>query len=234
MRGLAEVLAQRGEERRKSERRSSKRGVRCRFPVAVGLLCMLCVTGCRGGGDVQLISLDFRSIDPPAPRVFELSFDRCVWWSDANGRLWLAMSRDMQSILGPLGRVQFEMSIRLEKPPSGKARNYSLAADEVRARIRTALSETRLTSISGILAVYRESGDALRGSFRFQANRHTLQILGGWSRGARFLFLGRFHAAPDAGEAAAIVESTEGPGFERGEPTSAPAVQTARAPAAHE
>ncbi|GMU84366.1 MAG: hypothetical protein AMXMBFR47_42360 [Planctomycetota bacterium] len=183
---------------------------------------------------MQLISLDFRSIDPPAPRVFELSFDRCVWWSDANGRLWLAMSRDMQSILGPLGRVQFEMSIRLEKPPSGKARNYSLAADEVRARIRTALSETRLTSISGILAVYRESGDALRGSFRFQANRHTLQILGGWSRGARFLFLGRFHAAPDAGEAAAIVESTEGPGFERGEPTSAPAVQTAQAPAADE
>lgn len=206
------------------------------MPRCSGLACLatLFLAGCRGGGNVQLISLDFRSIDPPAPRVFELSFDRCVWWSDERGRLWLAMSRDLQSIFGPLGRVQFEMSIRLEKPPSGRARNYSLAAEEVRARIRTALSETRLTSISGILAVYREGGEGMRGSFRFQANRHTLQILGGWSRGARFLFLGRFHAVPDAGEAGAIVESTEGPGFERGEPTSGPALQTTRAPTADE
>lgn len=204
--------------RRKSEGRNAKSEIRRRAFLGVGILAsLLALSGCRGGGDVQIVSLDFRSIDPPTPRVFELSFDKCAWKTDADGRLWLAMSRDMRSILGPLGRVQFELSMRLEKLPSGKARNYSLAADEVRVRIRTALSETRLMSTAGILALYREGGDVVRGSFRFQANRYTLQILGGWTPGARFLFLGHFIAVPDEGDAAAIIESTEGPGFERGD-----------------
>lgn len=182
------------------------------------------IAGCAGDGKIELVSLDYRSIDPPAPRVFELSLDRCVWWTDAGGRLWLSMDRDMPSIFGPVGRVRFEMSIRLEKLPSGRARNYSLAADEVRARIRTALGETRLTSISGILAIYREGADRLRGTFRFQANRYTLQVLGGWGRGARFLLLGHFTAVPDMGGGEAVARATEDSGFERGAPASQPAL----------
>ena len=90
----------------------------------------------------------------------------------------------------PKLRLELQMSLVLEKLPAGVARNYELGNQTMRGRIRFAAWESRLASLVGIAAVYREGDDRLRCSMRLQATRVTSQILGNWGKPIRYLVLG--------------------------------------------
>ncbi len=107
------------------------------------------------------------------------------------------MQRDKPSPLGSLGHFRFQMSLVLEDLPAGRARNYLVKKREFRGVARMGPAHSRWTSLSGVVALYREPGDRLRGSFRLQVAREVQQLLGGWSSPDRYLMMGTFEARPD-------------------------------------
>ena len=176
---------------------------------------VLLLAGCSGSSRIQFSSLSFRTIDPPNATVAELATRECYWWPDETGRVWVVMQRSFAPPFHPELRVHLELSLVVDCLPRGKARNYRLDRESLRARIRIGPWETRFTSQIGIAAVYRERGDRLRGSVRLQAQRVTSQLLGGWGRPSRYLMLVEFTAVPNDVRGGPIVASTESAGWER-------------------
>lgn len=190
--------------------------------VLLGLAAVL--AGCGGSGRIHIASLNYRTIDPPAgpaPGVVTLDLERCYWWTDERGQVWIAMERDVPSLLGRIGRFTFQMSLVLEEPPAGRARDYSVAKRELRALARVGPAQSRFTSVAGIVALYSEPGNRLRGSFRLLAAREVNGLLGGWSRPSGYLMTGTFVAVHDPQRGRVIAEATEAFGWQRDTPRRA-------------
>lgn len=185
---------------------------------ALLLTLLLLTSGCTGSGRFELTSLDFKAVDPPAPRVSSLKVRECYWWTDPDGNVWLAMQRRITPWFSPRLRFEFQLSLALEKPPAGKARNYDLRRRALRARVKFGPWESRFASQIGIAALYRESGNRLRGSLRVQTTQTSLQFLGGWSKPVRHLMLGSFTAVHDEQRGRAIAQITESAGWDRDTP----------------
>ncbi len=134
------------------------------------------------------------------------------------------MERDKPWMLG-LEHFVFQLSLSLEKPPAGRARNYLVSRRELRAVARFGPAESRFVSISGIVALYRKPHDRLRGSFRLQVAQQAQKLLGlgGWSRPRRYLTLGTFTAVHDEERGRRIAAETESFGWDRKPPASRPA-----------
>jgi len=191
-------------------------GLECgRFGLPLVLLAG--VFGCAGHGTVEVASLNFAAIDPPAPppRSTCLALDRCYWWLEEDGTVCVAMQRDIAFAFVP-DRFRFRLSLRLERLPAGKARQYRVGRKELRAVARFGISESRFTSVAGIVALYREPHDRLRGSFRLLVERRVAGLLGGFGAPQRYLFQGTFVAVRDRQRGQPILEATESGGFERG------------------
>ena len=186
------------------------------------------LAGCNGSGRVDVAALDFQAIDPPegpAPRFVELDLDRCYWWADEDGRVHVALERDRPTLLGAEWRFRFQLSLALDQLPAGKARDYRVNRRELLGVARFGPAQSRFTSLYGIVALYREPQDRLRGSFRMEVSRETQQLLGGWSRPSRYLMMGTFVAVPDAERGRRIAAEAEAPGAVRESPASQTAAQ---------
>ena len=125
------------------------------------LLTALMACGCAGKAHLEFASLSFKAIDPPAPRVSKLDLSECYWWTDDDGQLWIAMEKNRTAWFDRKLRLEFQLSLALEKLPAGRARNYKLGPREIRTRIKFGLWESRFSSHLGVAAVYRESGDQI-------------------------------------------------------------------------
>ena len=189
--------------------------VGCCIAATSALLCAGCA---RGNATLQIASLNYRSIDPPAARVMDVRASGCYWWTDDADRVWVAFERRFHSLLIPQLNSTFQFSLMLEKLPAGHARNYEARREELRARVRTGPFEIRFVSRQGIVALYRERGDRIRGHFRLQVLREVSRLLGGWGRPAQYLMIGRFNAVHDEKRGRAIAEATESLGFDRKTP----------------
>ncbi len=196
-----------------------------------GLATLMLLAGCAGGGRVELVALNFEAIDPPAgpaPRVNRLELDQCFWWLDEQGHVWVAMQREQRWPVGPDWRFRFQLSFALGEPPAGKARDFRISRREFRAAARFGPSQSRWESVRGIVALYREPGDRLRGSFRLQVTREVQRPLGDWGHPAAYLMLGTFTAVHDEAHGRRIAEGSELPGHERRDPEAqAPATRPA-------
>lgn len=169
-------------------------------------------------------------VDPPPARVQTVRFDRALWWTDeADGTLRIAMEKDAPSLLGEIGRVIVQLSLRLEKPPAGPTRQYTLGPAELRGRIRVGALETRLATASGVAVIDRVREGVFRGAVRLIATRRSMQLLGGWSSGPRVLLLGEFEALHHADAGKRVYDDTESSDFARPafRPTSRPSSQLA-------
>ncbi len=187
------------------------------FGVSVSLGSLF---GCAAGGSgrVMLAALNFQAIDPPEgppPTFTQLDVDECYWWTDESERVWIALRHQGPRLLiEPDWRLDFRMSLRLEGLPAGRARNYVVARRELRATARLGPTQSRFISLSGVVALYREGGDRLRGSYRLEAAREVQQVFG-WSRPMRYLLMGTFTAVRDPARGRPIAEASEAPGRER-------------------
>lgn len=189
---------------------------RSRSSAALVLAAALCaLPGCSGNAHLEMAALDFQMIDPPPPRVTRVELDRCYWWTDEDGFVWVSIERVMRPFFGAFGEVLLQFSFALDRPPAGKARNYIVGDRELRGRVRLGPSESRFVSVNGIVAAYREPGQRLRGSFRLEATRQTSRVLGGWGLPTKFLLMGTFNAIHDAARGRAVAAATEESGWER-------------------
>lgn len=184
------------------------------------------VAGCgAGGARLDFAALDYRTIDPPAAKFTTLRPDRCYWWQEEHGRVVVAMQHYGPSLLfGKAGDFLFQLSLDLEGLPAGRARDYVVERRELRALARLGPAQVRFTSLRGIVALYRERNNRLRGTFRLLVARDVSQILGGWGRASNVLILGEFTAVCDAERGRAIRDATESQGWDR-EPEEGAVIQ---------
>lgn len=195
---------------------------------AIVIVAGVLLTGCQSAGRVEFASLDFRAIDPPSPEVSRLALNHCYWWEDEQGRVWIAMEHERPVLLG-VERLTCQLSLLLEKLPAGRARNYHATRRQLRGVARLGPAQARFVSTAGIVALYREAGERLRGSFRLRVSQHSQQLLGGWSKPVRFLMLGEFVATRNEEAGRRILAETESDGWEHGEATTTqPTTQGAR------
>ncbi len=206
------------------------RPARLRCLARSGRLALLLLAGLLGcsAGQIELASLDYRAIDPPAAKVTRIELDRGYWWSDEQGRVWFAAARSFAPLLFPQFRVDLKLSLRLDQPPAGAARNYGVDRGTMRAVLRVGPAELRLVSVSGVIAAYREAGEQLRLSGRLLVTQQAAQLLGGYSNPARNLLLCRIHAVQDAQRGRAIADETETQGWERSASTQPATTQPAK------
>ncbi len=193
--------------------------------LALLVCCLALLTGCAGTGRVCVAALDYQQIDPPAgapPKVTYLDMDRCCWWADEDGHVWVAMECERPSWVIPEWKFRFQLSLALDQPPAGRARDYHLGQRELRGIVRFGPSQGRFESLRGVVALYREPGNQFRGSFRMEVARETQQLLGGWSRPARYLMMGTFTALADETQGRRIAGEAEALGPQRPPATSAP------------
>lgn len=195
------------------------------------LLSTVVLAGCAGAprGHVELIALDYRNIDPPAPKVWRIHTPGCYWWSDEAGQVWIALERDQPSPLGRRARHVFRLSLVLPELPAGRAREYHVSRRALRAFERFGPAERRLSAIVGVVALYREANERLRGTVRFQVQQEVLVGLA-WNLPTRQLMLGEFTAVWNPERGQAIVAETEADGWER--PPEDPQPTTRTAPSA--
>ncbi len=177
-----------------------------------GLLLLL-LAGCSRGR-VELTPLQFRTIDPPAPRAVGFEIQDAIWDEDADGRLRIALRREATVPIVNL-RQRLVLSLLLERLPNGKAREYRLTRTSLRGLAEVGPGQARFESIGGIAAVYREdAADEIRCVFRVLAQRSTARLLGGFGKPTRVLLQGEVRARRDARTGAWVTETEQG-GFER-------------------
>jgi hypothetical protein len=183
---------------------------------ALASCALLAGAGCNGGGRIELVSLDYRSIDPPAPHPQRIDLDECYWWAEEDGQVHVAMQRrGGVPLLGPAAAWRLQLSLVLEKLPSGEGRNYTVGRRELRGVLRVGAAEARYESVTGIVALYREGDDGLRGSVRLLASRQVSQVIAGFGAPHRQVILGTFEAVRDETRGRAIETDTEIRGWER-------------------
>jgi hypothetical protein len=160
---------------------------------------ILPLPGCAPDTQIHMVALNYENIDVEPRFVLPVRVNpqRCYWWTNESGKVYLAMEHDAPSIFGPAGRSVFQLVFTLEQPPAGRARNYLVAKQEMFAVARQGPARSRYTATSGIVALSRESGDRYRGSFRIQATREVNKLLGDWGRAGRYLLTGVFTATHD-------------------------------------
>jgi hypothetical protein len=183
--------------------------------VGAALAGMTAGAGCAGSARVELIPLNYKTIDSASALTRPLGLDRCYWWTDESGQVWIAMQCERRPVFGKLGTFLYQMSLVLEKLPSGKQREYTVAERELRAVARFSGFESRFVSSAGVVALYREPGNRLVGSFRFLARREVSQLLGGWSPPTSYVMQGTFEAVHDEQRGRPIAEATESHGWDR-------------------
>ncbi|MGE0478835.1 MAG: hypothetical protein AB7Q17_00055 [Phycisphaerae bacterium] len=168
---------------------------------------LLWLGGCTGAARIEIASLDYNAIEPPAARSSVVTIDRCHWWTDDAGQVWLAFERRTAPLLLPIGEVTFQMYFVLERPPAGKARYYAIAKKEMRAGLRVGPLAARFAPVTGVALLERRGNAQMRGSFRMAVRREVSQLLGGWSRPSSQLMQGSFVATLDAERGKAIADA---------------------------
>ncbi len=146
---------------------------------------------------MELAALEFQAIDPPPARFSRLEMNRCCWWQDQAGNLWVALEQDRPPWLGSPWNMRFQLALALGPPPAGRSRDYLLSRQELRGLARFGPAQARYSSLAGIAAVYRQPQDRLRGSLRLRVVREIQQPLGNWGRSTPYLMMGTFEAVHD-------------------------------------
>ena len=139
--------------------------------IVLGLL-LLC-TACSPG-KIELVSLQFKTIDPPRPQAIEVELQHAHWQETESGRLQITASREATiPIVNLRQRVLF--SLELERLPRGKAKEYKLDRQTLRGYVEVGPQQGRFESLGGIAVVYgTDDENSIRVLFRLIANRYRL------------------------------------------------------------
>lgn len=209
-----------------------------RFPAVVLVAAAALAGGC-GRGVVHTIPVARADLPAREPLIQTLPIHEACYWLDAQGRVHIALRYHQGSLLGPMFRAEWLMSLVLERLPAGRERLYQLTTQNLRMVQTKGLDRRRGRSFSGVAVLSAPRGGVLRGRFHTSVPQQVFSALGGWGgahRGPLVILAGEFEAVnrPERGQA--IEAQTEADDFGR-EPTkesprsaSRPHTQPAGAP----
>ncbi|MCH7808794.1 MAG: hypothetical protein IIB60_06165 [Planctomycetes bacterium] len=185
-------------------------------------LIALCLSSCTGSATIHIVKLGTKGISAQSPLILEINPNECYYWLDDDGNLCVAMRSHKPSVLGTRFEQEFQLSLVLEAPPAGAARNYRVTRRTLRFRRDAGYTHTRGASLVGIVGVWDFGPDKLSGRFRITALRQSYWVPTGWRTNARVLLLGDFTAFRDPVKGQAILDRTEEGNIARPTPRNKP------------
>ena len=221
---------------RRAEPHPSGRG----YPVlhtlsTLGSLLWVALAGCRGGGQIQFVPLNYRDVHETRPLIPRYDLDACYWWQDEAGKVHVSMGFSRGALLSEPYRVRFGLAMDLEEPPAGKARNYPIRGRKVYAKASQGYTSNYLVSVYGVVGVWTKPGRQLRGRCRMTMMQKSFSPIFGYSRAGQTILVADFIAVYDEKRGSAIrdqaveaAENRSGPGG----PASMPARRTTTHPGA--
>ena len=173
------------------------------------------IAGCAGSARIGVVPLDLKKLRDSDPLIRNLDAPRCYHWQDERGRLCIATQDDKPSLFGDYGRHTIVMSLVLDEPPAGQARDYHADQDTLRMIARAGAEHVRWASLAGIVAVQCTPDGQVRARFRLAAKQQKFHIALGWSSNSRVLLFGELDAVPNPERGRKILTRTEANGMDR-------------------
>lgn len=187
---------------------------RAALPVIVMLIAL---AGCRGGGTIHVVPLGGKSLSTDKPLIVRVEPDECYYWINDENELCIAMRHRKSSLFGRRFSRAFNLSLVLDEPPAGSARQYRVRRKAMRSRFAAGFEQTRSGSYAGLVGVWGYGTGKLNGRFRLTIKRQSYSVLVGWSANTTALMVGEFTAVPDRTAGEAIMAVTEEGGLARSE-----------------
>lgn len=178
---------------------------------------MVCASGCTGHAEMNLIPLGMKDLDPSKPLASELRAGECYYDLDENGRIRIAMRYRNLALFGPMSRSSMTLSLLIDEPPAGRARNYPIAGQTLRAQAQTSILYHRFRSTHGIAVVHDVGSNGLRGRFRCYVRYQRGNVVTGWRGTGLLLLTGRFSAVRDPEKTAELICESEAGDWARSE-----------------
>jgi hypothetical protein len=178
------------------------------------IVCLL-VGGCSGWAKLDLVALDQARISKTEPLVKELRAAECYYWIE-DGRITIAWADENISLIGEYGKKTLVGSIVLDDLPADRSRDYRLDRNSLRGKLRSGPQHVRFASLSGILALWLEGDNQIKGRLRSLVHQQQFHVLTGWAGNQRLLLVGDFVAVRDPARTRALLQRSEADGLERG------------------
>ena len=178
------------------------------------LSALTCWGGCATRARVDLIDLNFKRIEAKGDLVESVSATDCFWWCDGK-RLYVALHEDGSPLATALTRERFDMSFVLDGMPAERSRDYRLDQHSLRAVHGVGANHSRYASLRGVVGVWLEPGQILRGRFRLLGKKQIFHILTGWSDVGQVVVTGEFRCRRDQTRGEPVLARTEEGGMER-------------------
>ena len=179
--------------------------------LAVGCLA---VGGCTGWAEFSLIPLDQGRISKSAPLIVELRAAECYYSID-DGRISIAWTDENISVIGEWGKKSVVGSIVLDGLPAHESRDYRLDRNSIRGRQRHGPKHVRFGSLGGILALWLDGENQIKGRLRARVRQQHFNVLLGWTQNRPVLLVGDFVAVRDRARTEEIVRRSETGGMAR-------------------
>lgn len=183
--------------------------------IALIAVAMSVLVGCAGRASVHMVPLSAKKISMTHPLVVRVDPDQCYFFVSDNNELCIAMRHSKGAMLGKRREREFILSLVLDSPPAGPARQYKIGQRAMRARTRAGYAHTRSASLRGNAVIWDYGKTKLRGRFRLAAKQQSYSVLAGWKGDHQVLFVGEFVAVHDRKKSEAILTRTEQDGMTR-------------------
>jgi len=175
--------------------------------------CLL-AGGCGGGARLSLVPIDQGRISRTEPFVVELHAAECYYSIDGE-RIRIAIADENISLIGEWGKQSLVWSIVLDGLPAHNARDYRLDRNSIRGKLRHGPKHVRFASLSGVLALWLDGENRIKGRLRAFAKQQHFNVLLGWTGDRQVLLLGDFVAVRNCEHTEEIVRSSETDGLAR-------------------
>ncbi|GAG24041.1 unnamed protein product, partial [marine sediment metagenome] len=174
----------------------------------------MAVGGCTGWAKFNLIPIDQGRISKSAPLIVELRAAECYYWI-AGERISIALADENISLIGEWGKKSVVGSIVLDGLPAHESRDYRLDRNSIRGKLRHGPKHVRFASLSGVLALWLDGENRIKGRLRAFARQQHFNVLLGWTGNRQVLLVGDFVAVRNQERTEEIVRSSETGGMAR-------------------
>lgn len=183
------------------------------------LLVALSAIGCTGHGTVHMVPFMRSDFGPAERPIVTTPVSEAYYWLEPDGKLNIALRHHAASLLGRVFESDWQMSMVLDGLPAGAEKLYTLNPRSVRVKHSQGPAHQRFASFAGVAVAGAPKNGVMEGRFHITVRGQQFGVFSGWSpplpRGPLIVMVGTFTAVENATRGHAILERTEGDGFDR-------------------